>query len=475
MNFKHLYSLFIFTLLFILTACSDKENETALANAFTTADLDITAISFPAATTEDVISTSSIVNYTLEGLKSNGVDTISIAAKASWSLSDGALSTIDQNGALSSAGTRENITITATVGSLIATQSITVSAAKFDQVVQLSDTAVTINMCQAKPINPLGRYINDDGSPDEIRPVDNNIINTITWIILQQEDRAASQRAFIKTENNITHLQAFETGGVIIQAQAPSVYNNGAIVTSIDFNQQLDNNLRTVKLCPADTTNIIACTLSDKNIPENGVASVIAVADYDNTADGTVFYQNISAYSKWGIDNNINASLAFSTDRQQLDITGNTANTTANISAACGNIEQTVTDAQIKDGVILASPVTCANGNAGCKVITEAMTIIDNPITSLSITANNVTLQDNSSFAFNTKPGVITFNVTANYLNNNSQDVTSSASTRYTNNSTTIISARTLPGEYNVLQSGNAEVIIDFQNQTFTAKLSIPN
>ena len=471
MNFKLFHRFIIFSLLLMLTACSDSEKETKLVNLFTSASLDIIAIDFPAGTTEDIISTNTFFDYKIEGLKSNGIDTIAIDNNnIIWSLSTGATSTIDQNGRFSSGSVAENVTVTAQVGHLTQTQDIRVSAAKFDQVIALNSTPVLLNMCQAQQIKPVGRYINDDSTTED-RPVDNSIINTITWIILNQEDNSPSQRAFIKTENNLASLQAYETGDIIIQAKATSLYS-GNVITSVNFNQTLEHNLNSLKLCLNSETDLATCSLSNNDIAQNAVVSLIAVANYQAT-DGTNFNQNISAYSKWGIDNNSNATIAFSTDRQQLDITGNIANTTANISVACGNIVETVPS--IENGVILTTPVTCANGNPDCLPATAAMKIIDNPVTSLSVTANGINLVDNSAFILNARPTEIILNVIANFSDSSNQDITTDANINYNNLSTTIISEKAnSPGQYTVLTSGDAEVQIIYQNKTFTAKITIP-
>ncbi len=473
MNFKMLHSLFIYILLLMLSACSDTENETRLVGLFTSAGLDIIAIDFPAAANENVISINTFFDYTIEGLQSNGIDTIAVTDNIIWSLSDGATSTIDRNGRLSGGSVAETLTITAQVGHLSQTFDVRISAAKFDQVIQLNSTQVLVNMCQTQQIIPIGSYLNDDGS-EEQRPVDNSVINTIEWVIRNQEDNTPSQRAFIKTDNNITNLQALEAGNVIIQARAPSI-SSGNIITSADFTQTLDHNLNSLKLCLRSESDLAACTLSNNDVVENNVVSLMAVANYQ-AADGSNFNQNISAYSKWGIDNISNATIAFSADRQQLDITGSVADTTANISVACGNIEQTVQDSEIENGVVLTIPVSCASGNINCLFATEAMTIINENATSLSVTANGFALVDNTAFLLTTRPTIITLNVTANFANSNSVDITADVNLNYTNQNIVVLSENTtVPGEYTVLVSGDAQIQLVYQGQVFVAKITIQN
>lgn len=470
MRFKLIYGFITYSLLLILTACSDTDKEKELVDLFTTASQDLIAINFPAGT-EDIISINTFVDYKIEGLKSNGVDIIPINDNISWSLSAGAVSTIDQNGRLSSGSVAETVTITAKFGTLTTTFSVFVSAAKFDQVIKLNSTPVLVNMCQTQQIQPIGSYLNDDGT-EEIRPVDNTVINTITWIIRNLDD-TPSQRAFIKTENSITELQALETGDVIIQAQAVSL-SSGNIVTSAGFNQTLDHNLNSLKLCLRSEADLAACTFSNTDIVENAVISLMAVGNYQAT-DGTTFNQNISAYSKWGIDNNSNATIAFSADRQQLDVTGITPDTTANISVACGNIEQTVLDSEIENGVVLDIPVTCADGNLNCLPSTAAINIVSTTVKSLDVTANGLALVDNTPLALTTAPATIVLKVTANYSDDSSEDITTDTNVIYNNRSgLVVIEISGSPGEYTVLTTGEAYIQIQFQDQIFNAKVTIP-
>ncbi|MFV2005290.1 MAG: hypothetical protein ACC650_08775, partial [Gammaproteobacteria bacterium] len=219
MRFRSIYSFVLCSLLLVLGACSDTENETKLVDLFTTASQDLIEISFPSETNEEIVSINTFFDYKLEGLKSNGIDRFPVDNNISWSLSAGTVSTIDQSGRLSTGSVAEIITVTAKVGILTTSLEVTVSAAKFDRVIQLNSDPVLINMCQARQIKPIGSYLNDDGT-EEIRLVDNTIINTISWLIRNQKDDTPSQRAVIKTVNNLTELQALETGNVIIQAQA---------------------------------------------------------------------------------------------------------------------------------------------------------------------------------------------------------------------------------------------------------------
>ncbi|VAW66441.1 hypothetical protein MNBD_GAMMA11-3464 [hydrothermal vent metagenome] len=478
MNFKSTWHFIMCSLLLILTACSDSDNEQGLVDLFDAASLDITAINFPAGSTENTISINTFFDYTLEGLKSNGVDVIPITTNTTWSLSAGAISTIDQNGRLSAGATAENITITAQVGTLVASTPVRISSAKFNRVTQLNATPVSVNMCQTQQIKPIGEYIEDDGITIETpaRAVDSSIINTITWIIRNAEDNSPSQRALVVTTNNITELQALETGDVIIQAQALSLINSGTVVvTSDDFNQTLDHNLNSIKVCLESDTDLATCTLANTDLPQNNVISLIAVGNYQ-AGDGSSFNRNITAYSKWGSDNTSNASIALSADRQQLDVTGNLPNTTVNISTACGNIEQTVSDNDLSNGVVLGEAITCATGNTNCLFANNAINIVNNTLTGLSVTANGTDLIDSTALVLTTQPNQIAFVVTANFSNNTSQDITIDPGINYNNQDTTVLTeVANSPGEYTVVAAGNAEVQIIFQSQVFTARITVPN
>ncbi len=472
MTFKSICSLVFYSLLLLLTACSDPENETDLVDLFSVASLDIIAIDFPVENTQDIVAINTFVDYEIEGLKTNGINTIPITDHIRWSLSAGAVSRIDQNGRFSSGSVAETVMVTAQVGYLSTSLQVTVSAAKFDRVIQLSNAPVQVNMCQQQQIKPLGSYLNDDGT-EEIRLLDNSIINSITWIIRNAEDDSPSQRAYIATENNVAMLQALEAGNVIIQARAISL-SSGNEVTSDDFNQTLDHNLNSLKLCLKSETDLASCTLSNASVAKDNVSSLIAVGNYQ-AADGSSFNRNISAFSKWGIDNVSNATILFSADRKQLDLTGNIAGTTANISVACGNIEQFVLDSEIKNGVVLSTDVTCDSSNLNCLRATAAINITEATVTSLTVTANGTALVDNTALNLALRPAKIVFNVTANFSDNTSQDITTDTNVIYNNrNALVIIAIAGSPGQYTVRSNGNADVQIIYQGQVFTALITLP-
>ncbi|MBE9567201.1 MAG: hypothetical protein IMF14_00800, partial [Proteobacteria bacterium] len=211
------------------------------------------------------------------------------------------------------------------------------------------------------------------------------------------------------------------------------------------------------------------------DVTENGVVSIIAVGNYQ-ASDGTNYNQNISAYSKWGIDFSSFASIAFSADRQWLDVTGKTTNTIANVTSACGNIIETISDSDIIDGVVLGFSVTCLAGDVNCLRANTAINVTETTVTSLDVTANGFTLEDNVAFVFfSSSPLTIVLNVTANYSDGTSEDVTTDANVVYNNRSPLVLLGITgSPGEYNVISFGQAELQILFQSQVFIAKMTIP-
>ncbi len=91
------------------------------------------------------------------------------------------------------------------------------------------------------------------------------------------------------------------------------------------------------------------------------------------------------------------------------------------------------------------------------------------------MTADGVELVDDIELELTTRPSTITFNVTANYSDNTSLDVTMDANIIYINRSAPVVVAIAgSPGEYSVLTAGVADIQILFQSQVFIAKVKIP-
>jgi hypothetical protein len=473
MNFRHPIKLISAIIILSVAGCSDPDRENQLVDIFETAGQDVIGISFPAAT-ETTVSINSQVNFTLQGLRSNTVDVVPLTRNVNWSLSAGAISSIDQNGLLTAASTAESITLTASFGVFTESLNILVSAAKFDRVVQLHDSAFSIDMCRSQVLRPVGRYV-DENSNEEIRPVDSSIINTVEWIILNQEDLSPSQRAYVATAGNAASLHTLASGDLIIQARAPSVFAGGA-VTSQDFSQTVGSALNSIKLCLSSAVDLSSCSATSARVEKDSATSFIAVGNYPGT-DGVNLDENITRNSQWGISNAINASAVFSLDRERIDITGNVEDTTVAVSVACGVIEQSLAGIDITQGVNLTTPVSCGT-NTACRVANSSINIDELTVLSFDVSANGIPLTDNALVALDARPVEISVVVNANFSNASQVDVTADNTLDYT-----IIAdaqARVIeptagsPGTFTVLGPGTARIEIDYRNESFVALILVP-
>ena len=472
MNFKTCYQLSLYALFIFLTACGGADDETNLVDLHTVANQDIISISFPA-DTETILSINSEYDFSLQGLKSNAADTVLISDDIQWSLSDGATSSIDQNGHFTASATAELITINADFGLYSDVIEIKVSDAKFDQVVELDDNNLDVDMCRSQTFIPIGSYI-DEYNNEEIRPVDNNIINDIEWIIRDQDGTNPSQRAHIEALDDQVTLHTLAEGNIIIQAKALSAYSNSE-VTSVDFDQAITNNLNSIKLCYSGASDLTNCVVTAPDVEKDKSISFISVANYQ-AQDGSNFYENISANSKWGIDNILNASIALSIDRQQLNITGVTENSNATISVACGDIEQAIDGIDISQGVVLDTPVSCGSG-ASCLSASSTINIDQLSVTSLKVSANDTELTSNQALILIVRPDEIDLVTTAVFSNNTEVNITSDTTLVYniTAGKDMVIEEKAgYLGIYTVLGSGTAEIKLDFRGEEFLAVIEIP-
>lgn len=474
MNSRLCLRLLLAGVMTLLLACSDANKEQNLVDLFATASQDVIAINFPTST-QTTVSISSQTDFTLQGVRSNGVDLVTITDGVIWSLSPGAISTIDQNGRFTAGDSAEMVTLTARLGILSESITISVSSAKFDRVVQLNEIAIDIDMCRSRTFKPVGRYVDENGN-EEIRVVDSTIINTIEWIIRNQEDATLSSRAFVETQDNQARLHALAAGDIIIQARALSVLT-GNQVTSIDFNQRVSNGLNSIKLCQSRDTDLNNCSMTSSSVEKDSVLSLIAVGNYQ-AADGSSFNENISRRSKWGISNPINASLAFSPDFQQMDITGEIEGSTASLSVACGNIEQSLAGIDITQGVRLNTALSCGS-NSDCLVAEASITIDQLSVVSLEVRANGVDLIDDTSLNLDTRPAEISLAVSANFSNNTNADITDDSGLLYTiiaiDGQADVIEPKSgSPGVFTVLAPGTAKIQLNFRNETFIALLQVP-
>lgn len=471
MNFKNCYRLGLFALFVFLTACS-ADDETNLVDLHTIAEQDIISINFPA-DTETTHSINSEYDFSLQGLKSNAADTITISGDIQWSLSDGAASSIDQSGHFIASANAELITVTADFGFFTDSIEIKVSSAKFDQVVQLDENVLVVDMCRSQTFAPIGRYV-DENNNEEIRPVDNITLNTIGWIIRDQENNISSQRAYIETVDDQATLQTLAEGDIIIQAKAFSSFSNSE-VTSADFNQSISNSMNSIKLCISGASDLISCTVANASVAKDQSLSFISVANYQ-ALDGSNFNENISANSKWGVDNVLNASIALSADHQRLNITGVTANSDAAISVACGDIEQVIDSIDISQGVVLDSAVSCASG-ASCLTASGAVLIDQLTVTSLKVSANNNDLISGESLPLGTRPAEISLVTTAVFADNTETVVTNDIDLveNIRQGEGVVIEEKIgSDGVYTVLTAGTAEITLNFGGQEFIALIEIP-
>lgn len=454
-----------------LISCGDAEDEQRLLDLFTVAGLDLVEIRFPAGSTENIISIDSFFDYTVEGVQSNMVDTIDVTSEVEWTISAGALSSIDQTGRLSTGSSAEIVTITATVGNLSASQMVTVSEALFDKVVQLNATAVDSAMCQRTTIVPVGRYVNTDLT-EEIRRVDNADIGSIEWQIANKEDMSASQRARVETTGTLTELIGYEAGTVLIVARAVSRFSMTTEVSD-EFEQDIDNTLDSISACFGDADSIGVCGLASVDVPIDAPTSIIAVGTFQLSGGGTE-ERNITALAKWGIDNT-NTTIALSADGSQLELTGVTQDASSSITLACGEIEQSFTDLELAAGVVLDEAVSCDAANTDCFASTVDINVIEPDLDSLNVQVNNESLTDDVTQTFTSRPVSLEFDVTAIFNRTDNVVVTDDAGLVYTNNTPTLISeVAGTPGLYTVNSAGDVELVLSYQSVSFTVRLTIP-
>jgi len=475
MNSKTLYKILFVSLFSLLVACSDAENETNLLDLYAVASLDIMSIEILVDSTETILSVNSQFDFQLQGLKSNGNDLVTITNFAEWSLSEGAVSQIDQTGHFTAGDIAEIVTVTAKVGHLSQSIQISVSSAKFDKVVQLNNQAISIDMCQSEIIKPIGRYVDENGN-EEIRAIDSIVINTIEWLIYDQGDTNISKRAYIDTSNNQATLHTLAAGNFIIQAKAMSLYS-GAEETSDDFSQNISNALNSIKLCNETDTDLSNCAVTSARVEKDKTLSLMAVGNYQ-AADGTSFNENISHNSKWGVSDITNASTALSTDYQYLGITGEIEDTSVTVSVACGDIGESLDSVDISQGVVLTSPVNCSS-DINCLASSALISIDKLSVTSFDVSANDIDLVDNESLTLSERPDEISLLVTANYSNDTNEDISEDESVIFSiisidGQSEVIEEKSDTSNIFTVLGSGTAKIQIDFRSETFIVLIVVP-
>jgi hypothetical protein len=470
MNFNRLISAIVVVFLMLsISSCSNDKKEATLVELHTTAAQDVVSLEF-GADTQSVVSINSDTPFSVQGKRTNG-SSIRLTSQVEWSLSSGAQSSISKQGILKAAATAESFTLTATLGVLSTSIDIRISDAKFDQVVILNDTPVSLEMCQSQTITPIGKYIDSSGN-EEIRPLDNNVIGTINWIILNASDHSTSQSAFIETSGSNTTLYSLAAGDLIIQAQATSAYS-GNPTLSAEMNVTVGNALDSIKLCAAGSSDYSACSISSQHVERDQQISFIALGSYTGSA-GTS-YQNITRTAKWGLSN-INISALFSSNMQQLNVTGEVESTTSMLTAACGDIQQPTATIDIAEGIILDSTPVC---NANCLASNVNITIDQLSATSLSVSANGTSLNNDETLSLSSAPNEIKLVVNAQYSDNSVRVITDDSTLEYTiidisGQNKVIEQKANTPGSFTVLAAGTAKIQLNYRGATFIAVLTIP-
>ena len=452
-----------------LAACSDEAKETALVNLHTTAAQDVVSLQFPA-DTETVISVNSQTAFSVLGMKSNGVDSVNLDNEIEWSLSASAQSSINSNGVITAAPVAETFTVTATLGVLSSSIEVSVSDAKFDQVVSLDAQPISLEMCQSIQIQPQARYI-DTSSAIETRKLDNTLIDSIEWIILNASDLSPSQSAYIETVNNVTTLHSLAAADLIVRARATSAYS-GNLVTSADINQSIGNGLDSIKLCYSTANDYASCSVSSPHVEQDQDISFIAIGNYASSSSP---YQNITRRTKWGLSNNF-ISAILSQDLQQITVTGEQELQTSTLSYACGEVQESISAIDVAQGVILSSDVNCASN---CQQASTVISVDQLSVSLMEVTANATALTHNEALTLATAPAQIELITTVTYSNNEEEDITTNSSLVDTiisidGQADVIEKVTGTAGTYTVINSGTAKIQLVYRGETFIAVIEIP-
>jgi hypothetical protein len=476
MIFKFLNRLLLANMFLFLVACGDTENEKNLVDLHAVASLDIISISFIIDDAETTQSINSEFDFQLQGLMTNGVDTVAISSDAQWSVSEGALSKVDQSGHFTAGETAEVITITAQVGHLSQSIQITISAAKFDKVVQLSSESFNVDMCRAQILKPIARYVDESGN-EEVRPVDSTVINTIEWIVKDQENTEISQRAHIETSSNQASLHTLAAGNIAIQAIAASLFS-GNEITSDEFIQTINNGLSNIKLCDLADTDLSNCQVDNERVEQNKAQSLIAVGTYQAT-DGSDLNENISRNAKWGVSDSSNASIALATDKLSLEVTGILEDTSVVLSVACGDIVESLEGVDLSQGVTLNNSIISCSSSTDCFSSSTPMSIDKLSVDSLDVSANDTDLTSDESITLGARPDEIILTVTANFSDSTSEDVTEEGSLVYsiitTDGQSAVVEEDTdTVGVFKVLREGTAKIQLDFRGRIFVVLIVVP-
>jgi hypothetical protein len=452
-----------------LFGCGDSADEANLVDLHTTAAQDLISIEF-STENETTHSIESEYTFVLLGTKTNGITQKTISRDIDWSVSEGASSRISSKGVLTASSKAENITLTARVGLLSATLDVKVSSAKFDRVIELSESSLEIDMCQTMVFEPIGSYLKEDNS-EEIRPVDSTVIDTIEWLIFNQEDDSDSKRAYISVTDSEVYLHALAAGDLTIQARATSQISETEI-TSVAFNQSIDNSMSAIKLCSADATDFDSCSIDSPSVEKDRTISFIAVGTYSDS-NGGLTTQNISTNSQWSIDNDSNATAEFSSDRDQVNVTGVTEDVNVSVRAACGVIDQSIEAEVISAGVILSEDMSCSN--LDCYVTRETLRIDELSVENYNVSVNSISLTDDIEIILSTRPVELEFNVDVELSNGSDLDITDDSNLIYeiTLGESNIID-EVGDGVFTVLTGGLVRIRLEYRDEIFIADIRIP-
>lgn len=477
MNFKAFQRIFPIVLLLILVACSDPDNEKKLVDLHAVAGQDLVSIDF-AENTETIVSTNSEVEFSVQGKKSNGVE-ISLQDDIDWSLSAGAFSSINQQGVFSAAGVDEPLTLTARFGYFSVSREIVVSSAKFDKLVRIEfqgDENSMINMCQSKQVNAYGMY---EGEVIE-RTIDSNTAEMIEWTVSNTDGDIDPLRAFIEKDSDQVVLYTRAAGQVDIQARVYSPLQAKEVSTT--FQQKISTaefaGEQDIKICSSDDSNTLSsCSLNSVTVEQDQSISLIAVGRYQ-TADGTDYYENITRNSQWGNSNTDNTTLQFSSDLQQLQVTGKLEQFRSTIYAACGNIDQSLDNVDITQGVILDSELSCVNSSStGCLDSSVLVSVDRLSVSSFDVTANSEEMTDNVSLVLDTRPDEIELLIKANFSNDSQQDITADIeldSSIIEIDGQTVIESTSTAGVYSVVGAGTAKIQLVYRDEEFIVLIEVP-
>jgi hypothetical protein len=219
--------------------------------------------------------------------------------------------------------------------------------------------------------------------------------------------------------------------------------------------------------------------VASASVEQDNEISFIAIGHYSSGS-----YLNISRTSKWGISNS-NMSASLSSNLRQINITGEEVpgeelSTTSTLSAACGEINQAIpVNIDITQGIIVLDQTVDCTSN--CQSTSATITIKQLSVTSLKVIANvDNELTSAKTLDLSSRPDEIVLEVSAIYSNSSEAVViTDNEKLSYTiddlDGNVVIEAKANTPGTFTVLSAGVAQIIINYRNKYFTARINIPD